>query len=69
MKTRKKTLFRISVTGILSLFVVLFIQAASCYDKDGSSIFGSITKSPLKSSGEVSGAVNVQNAVIVEEGE
>ena len=61
MKINKKTLFRISMTGLLSLFVVFFIQVASCYDKDGSSLFGSSVKSPLRGSGEVSDAVNVQN--------
>ncbi len=59
---RKKPLYLYPLTVVILSVVILSFQGASCFNKSGGTLFGSIKNSPLKESGEIAKATEVQSA-------
>jgi Do/DeqQ family serine protease len=62
MMLKKKSFYLYPVTGIVLFIMILSFQGASCFNKSGGTLFGSIKNSPLKESNEIAKATDVQSA-------
>lgn len=60
--SKKKLLYFFPVTGIVIFVMILSFQGASCFNKRGGTLFGSIKNSPLKETSEIAKATDVQTA-------
>jgi serine protease Do len=59
---KNKPFYFYSATGIILFVMILSFQGASCFNKSGATLFGSIKNSPLKESPETAKAAEVQSA-------
>ncbi len=59
---RKKPLYLYPLTVVILSVVILSFQGASCFNKSGGTLFGSIKNSPLKETSEIAKATEVQSA-------